>query len=434
MIERLSTTRTNERGTILVLFTLALTVLLLVASLVVDLGIAHVTSSNLAKAVDAGALAGARHAGKGATAVRDIVERVAAANYGTASDGSSRASYGVEIATPSADTYRIRVTGDAQSPAFFSRVIGKNEVDVAALAEATRYPLDISFVLDVSGSLGNAGVFDDLQEASKNFISNFDDSIDQLGIVAYTTWAWEVLPVRKNFQAVVPSLIDALSSLSWTNIDEGLRIGKEQLDRAPYRENAIKVAVMFTDGRPTAFADNIRMDGPNIDCPSDTGPALLATDSDGDGTPDCYNGVVAGDQTGNSYRGLFTRDAGLRVSGFLHGLPVIGGSSSPTPLRLPGGVRVNGAGVREVGALQAEEWAYQLRAAGYTVYTIGLGNPNASDPLDAPDLDFLRRIANDGGIVNGAQPQGQMLFAPSGADLDATFTRLADRILTRLTL
>ena len=47
MIERLSTTRTNERGTILVLFTLALTVLLLVASLVVDLGIAHVTSADL---------------------------------------------------------------------------------------------------------------------------------------------------------------------------------------------------------------------------------------------------------------------------------------------------------------------------------------------------------------------------------------------------
>jgi hypothetical protein len=36
-------------------------------------------------------------------------------------------------------------------------------------------------------------------------------------------------------------------------------------------------------------------------------------------------------------------------------------------------------------------------------------------------------------VANPAQPKGEMLFAPSPEELDTAFTRLADRILTRLT-
>jgi hypothetical protein len=49
-----------------------------------------------------------------------------------------------------------------------------------------------------------------------------------------------------------------------------------------------------------------------------------------------------------------------------------------------------------------------------------------------PDLDLLKRLANDDGVVSSAQPVGEMMFAPSSAELDATFARLANRILARL--
>ena len=57
----------------------------------------------------------------------------------------------------------------------------------------------------------------------------------------------------------------------------------------------------------------------------------------------------------------------------------------------------------------------------------------AGNPLDQPDLDLLRRIANEDGIVDGSQPVGMMIFAPRPEDLDEVFAQLADRILTRLT-
>jgi hypothetical protein len=86
-----------------------------------------------------------------------------------------------------------------------------------------------------------------------------------------------------------------------------------------------------------------------------------------------------------------------------------------------------------MGADQSEAWANTVRAAGYTIFTIGLGNPGATDPGDVPDLDFLRRIANEDGISDSDQPKGELLFAPSPEELSGAFATLADRIITRLT-
>jgi Flp pilus assembly protein TadG len=431
--------RRGERGVILMLFALVLIVLLAVAGLAVDLGIAHVTMSRLTKAVDAGALSGARHSGGGTSGIQKIASQTAAANYGVGGLGAA-AAYGVTVEQPAADTYRVRVKGATQAPALFSRVLGRDKIDVVSEAEATRYPLDVSLVLDLSGSLERAGAFDDLQAASKNFLEYFDDSIDQFGIVTYSTWAEQKMSMRKGFKATGKSLIDGLDAISDTNIEEGLRLGKVQLDTAPHRESALKVLVLFTDGRPTAFSDAFRLDGPNQDCAAATdssGYNASPLDADRDGQPDCWAGAIATFVTSNGYRGLFQDTDGRKIIGFQQLAPRLtsngSGTASPNVQRLPGGGVVDGNGIRAIGTTQSEEWAAQARAAGYTVYAVGLGNPSASHPLEQPDLDFLRRIANEDGAASGAQPKGEMLFAPSATDLDAAFSRLADRILTRLT-
>lgn len=403
----------SQRGAILVLFVLVLVVLMLCAGLVVDLGVAYVSHGRLVKAVDAGALSGARYASRTDAEIEAVVRKVASANY----EGALPASYDVDITVPEADTKRIVVSARTQSPALFTRIVGREGFDVAAGAEAMRYPLDLSLVLDISYSLERNDAFDALQDASVQFVDYFDESIDQLGLVTYTTWAEERMAPAKGFKARMQSTIRSLSAISDTNIEEGLRLGKRQLDNVRARDNAIRLVVLFTDGRPTALADVFEMQS---------------------GTPATYDGIVAGYQTsGGAWRGLFQKSDGRKVIGFSRGIAVtdVNGSSrnSPAVRRLPDGSPANSPNIRRLGAAQSEAWADEIRRAGYTIYTVALGNAAAGNPLDQPDLDLLRRIANEDGIVDGSQPAGTMIFAPTPEDLDEVFAKLADRILTRLT-
>lgn len=64
-------------------------------------------------------------------------------------------------------------------------------------------------------------------------------------------------------------------------------------------------------------------------------------------------------------------------------------------------------------------------------YIIGLGNPNASDPLDLPDTDLLLRMSNDptSPEYTDTQPDGMFVFAPDNTQLNSAFVRVASEIL-----
>ncbi|RMF20580.1 MAG: hypothetical protein D6760_11260, partial [Deltaproteobacteria bacterium] len=228
-----------------------------------------------------------------------------------------------------------------------------------------------------------------------------------------------------------------LRAITDTNIEDGLRLGKRQLDMAPNRPTALKIVVLFTDGRPTAFSDYLRL----ASGPGGTGtctPADLTYCNSRSRRPACYDGIAAAYINGSSFRGLFRPSDGAKIIGFTSTCsPIVTRNSSyrgsPAPLRMPDGSSTNGYNIRRLGIEQSEAWANAIRAAGYTIYAVGLGNPNALYPGDRPDLDFLRRLANERGIVDPSQPMGELMFAPTAADLDAAFSKLADRILTRLT-
>ncbi len=410
----------EQRGGTIIFFSISVVVVFLVMGLALDLGNAYVTRARLSKAVDAGALAGARNASDTNDVIKELSLSVATANYQT----SNGVDYQVQITTPSQDTKRVVLTGNTASNVYFAKLLGRSAIDVGTAAEATRFPLDMSLVLDLSYSLERNDAFDDLQEASSNFLGYFSDEIDQFGLVTYSTWAEEQMPAQKSFKATGQSIINGLSAISDTNIEAGLETAKLQLDNAPQREQAFKVVVLFTDGRPTAFSDEFELDEQDDGC--------------GDGVPQTYDGVVAAYISGASFRGLFRTADGKKVSGFSGDCSpnfVDNGSStvSPQPNQLPGGYSVNGYNIRSFGASQAEEWANVLREAGYTIFTIGLGNPDATNDGDKPDLEFLQRLANQSGVSDPSQPRGEMVFSPSPEELDQTFALLADRIITRLT-
>ncbi|MFN2431321.1 MAG: TadE/TadG family type IV pilus assembly protein [Gemmatimonadota bacterium] len=93
---------------------------------------------------------------------------------------------------------------------------------------------------------------------------------------------------------------------------------------------------------------------------------------------------------------------------------------------------MNEAQVRARSRNDALAMARTIRQDGIYIYSIGLGNLNNPNPLLTPDMAFLRQIANEGGIVSGSEPQGQVYFAPSAAELDEVFQSVAENILVRL--
>ncbi len=413
--------RNDEKGAVLFLLCFALVALMLAISIVVDLGIAYVSSANITRAVDAGALAAARYAGADednddAAALRALAIDVASNNI---ADNPLPVTFKASVRENGVDTLTVSLWAETKSPTLFSKVIRKDSITVSSVAEATRFPLDMSLVLDLSYSLQRNGVFDDMVSASKRFVSYFNNNLDQLGLVTYSTWASNEIALQKDFKTIITDRIDGLGPISDTNIEEGLRVAKEQLDVAPARANATNVIVLFTDGRPSAFADEFDMS------PLDN--------------PHTYEGLIASYINGTSTRGLFQTSDGRKIRYFDgSGQPVLtsngsGSSSQNMPAILPDGTSVNGPNIRRLGIEQAEAWANTIRDEGYTIYVVALGNPAATIEGDTPDLEFLKRVANEKGVVDKDQPRGAMLFAPTVAQLDDAFSAVADRILTRLT-
>ncbi len=406
----------TQRGAVLVLFSLALIGTLLSAGLAVDLGGAYVSRANLSKAVDAGALSGARYAGGDDAELKKMIENIALANY----SGEAPVKYDVTVEHPGTDTTRVRIAGSTRYDTVFARLAGIEQFAMQSAAEAIRYPLDMTLVLDLSLSLEMNNVFDDMQKAATSFLDHFDDKVDQIGLVTFSHTATDNKKPAKLNRSSIKSLINGFDAIYYTNIEEGLRLAKDNLAAAPARSNAVKVVVLFTDGRATAFRDKFTM-------PKGT-------------VPTTYDGVVAANYgtSSKNFVGLFQYNDGRKITKFSSkGVPTLvkynSGTASPKPPSLPGGKSLTGVNVEAIGAAQAEAWASSIRQTGAIVYSIGLGDADADDPWDTPDLEFLKRIANEKGMVNGSQPKGELMFAPTGAQLEAMCAKVADRILTRLT-
>ncbi len=394
------------------LFALSVVVIFFTLGLSIDLGSAYVAQTRLSKSVDAGVLASIRNTARGDVKLRNIALKIAEANLGI----DQPVSYAVKISSPLIDTKRVSMRATIKSRTTFGVLIGKTAVDIVANGEATRYPLDLSLLLDLSYSLQRNAAFDDMQVAAKGFLNYFDDSVDQIGVATYSTWAEDKLPVQKSFQIPGSTLISGLSAISDTNISEGLRVSKTQLDGAFNRTGALKVIVLFTDGRPTAYRDTFTFNDPA--CTS-------------------YDGVAATYISGSSFRGMFRWRDGLKVVDFTaHCSTATRGNLSRTTSPIPTELSMSrsaGDFIRTQGVLKAEQEANRIRQAGYAIFAIGLGNPNATNAGDVPDLAFLGRLTNEGGQVNAAQPRGEVIFAPSPAELEDSFAKLAHHLLTRLT-
>ena len=393
----------------------------------IDIGIGYMARARINRAADAAALAAAKISARGATAMQSIATNVAQSN-------SPSSNFVVNITAASNDVVTIHVEGDEAVPTWFGRFLGVNTLNVRSAAEATRFPLDLTLVLDVSSSMMRSGSFGSMQTAAKNFVDAFDEARDQVGVVAFATGGWEAYGIQKNFKLGAKAAIDALTAIPDTNMEQGLELGHVQVLSAPPRAASGPrrvILVLFTDGRPTALTERLTNISNNAE-PGCVGPNTVVAE---------YYGTLSGYLASTPrYRALSEPNAnanGRRLRCFNGGTAeytneVSGNPLSPAPASLPNGMSINSDNIRDYARELTLTNASSTRADRVTIYSIGLGNPSAVNPLDVPDQDLLRTIANKGGITNGAQPQGEMFFAPDASTLNTMFQRVVARILTRV--
>ena len=415
--------RARERGATLIFMAAGMTALFLLFAMAIDLGIGWVARSRLNKAADAAALVAVKYASQG-----DEAMEAAATAIGTANKPDAK--FVTTITAGANDVTVVRVEARAEVPTLFGRLAGISNFNVAAAAEVTRFPLDMSLVLDVSSSMVRTNSFAAMKQAAKTFLSLFDEKRDQVGIVAFATTAFDVLKIGKNFKSKGSASIDGLEAYPDTNLSHGLQLGHDQILSAPVRGGGGGrriVLVLFTDGRPTAFTG--------------TFTSLQQPDC-GEAGPASYTGAISAFIYGPPLRALSEPD----VSGNTRRIQCFSSSGttftsnpvplpwSPYPSTLPDGSAPNGDNVRAYARQLLLSEASSTRADHATIYTIGLGDPHPTYVEDTPDQDLLRQVANESGVVDASQPQGQMFFAPDNSTLEMMFQQVAARILTRVTM
>jgi len=253
----------NEKGVALIYMAVTLTVLLLFTGLAVDGGRGYVVKAQLSKAVDGAALGAARELNSGNP--RQKAEQIFKANFpagylGTSSvtDPTGDPNFYSLATNPATGINVITIRANAVLPTTFMGLANFNYMNVSAMGEATRRMVDLSLVVDVSGSI--AGQWPTVRDATRDFINAFDAAHDRLSLTLFSTGA-EVryaMPSSRGFDkpgmmAAVPSTLLSGSTL----MAEGLYRGWDQLRMVPTgQQSGLRIIVLFTDGATNGVPGN----------------------------------------------------------------------------------------------------------------------------------------------------------------------------------
>ncbi|MFT4572024.1 MAG: Flp pilus assembly protein TadG [Hyphomicrobiaceae bacterium] len=293
------TNNTGQKGSVILIFILALPIVLGSASLMVDFGYSYLVKADMQTAADAAALAGVYElAADNAASARAEAIAVGAANPiagGTVSVSIDAGA--VEVGRWSEtgfidDPYNAnavkvtmrRTTGspDGPLPLFFGPSVGLDEVELEVSATAKLAAVDLTLVLDTSSSMthdtyyryctrwlsnGQCGCgyapygyepIDTLREAAISFVDDFDEDWDQLSVISYYNLA--VYPIDQNLTDYFWKVEDAIEDLPtpnycygtrYTNIGDAMSRGIAELESSRARASTEKIMVVLSDGRPT---------------------------------------------------------------------------------------------------------------------------------------------------------------------------------------
>jgi hypothetical protein len=283
----------------------------------------------------------------------------------------------------------------------------------------TRVPVIMTLVLDTSGSMdpkrgpppagdgtgSGGGAY--LPAAVTAFINNFDETRDKAAMVSFATIQSNVFYGGTPPQPTQPfknAIITAVNAFVWngaTFSQGGLTnaLVLENNATIPPGQNAVKVVVFVTDGLANIVQDT-------FSCP----PAETLNF----GGQEVGSGVSFFDSsTGNVLCTLSNGGAPPCCSAVTSFKSAIDGS-------LKSFVRAN---VSADATFRTVQVANQMRAAGITVYSVGVGA--------GVNLNFLQQVANDPGTP-GYVPtpyDGEAVIANDPSQLNAVFQLIATKIM-----
>jgi Flp pilus assembly protein TadG len=432
--------RNGERGQVLILCAVFLVVLLLFVGLAIDFGLAYITKANLGKSVDAAALTAARYSAQGEDQSTLLAKSAFAMNYGNpARDHNNTPPVPTITYTPDPSGTYANVSATATIDTFFIGMLPQYKtLNVSSVAQSKAALIEMTLVLDRSGSMSSDGGSANLAGAVTDFIDYFDNTKDSVALVTFSATPTTVLPMTTgNFQQQVINDANAISYGGSTFSDAALQQALTQ-EYTVVTGSPLKVVVFFTDGGANMIQNALTC-GPGSQKASGTW-------SLGGQDPPSTDVGFLDPTTGNESGCYLSSKTPCCTNPANPGTPATFPSSSQgqtvapawtskgpvtTPWTTGTLVPISYTNVQADALYRPIGDAIAMRKAGITVYAIGLGSaPAPADPT------FLCQVANDPSCsptYDSTLPAGVMQYAATGADLGPAFQAIASIIRLRLT-
>ena len=474
----------SEKGQIIVMLALIMIGLVAVIGLAVDLGYVYVSYSRLRRAVDSSALAATNEFRRNYTIdnLRKAAQQMLDLNGVTVENPSTdiiiencdTTPTDVELC-PNPRRKLVRVTVNQKVPLFFLSVLGFQYAPITVSTVSEAASVDVVLVIDTSESMtwdaasftqardpyfcnqtNTCHPFQEVKNAAKAFADSLFFPYDRVSVVTFNQIPAVILPMSSN-QASIDTAIDGLK------VYQGLTIG------TPVTGYGV-LCPYYTDSPPTGLADlgspcrlydSAKTKYYGFDCPDfpfnypDGAPNVdyskCTSTNIGGGL------LYAGNALGGSYPANITTPPPARNEALWVTILLTDGSANAgqdtdgnficpqapvdrrgnhPPYCVDTDATTATRHINTNQAYDADDYAHDMadfvaNSQHALVFTIGLGglvNYNFFQ-TDAgklpPGATFLRYTASVG--------LGEYYYAPGGAQLNAIFLAIANKIATRLT-
>jgi len=427
----------GQLGAVAVIFAISLVVLIGFVALSIEAGRWYLVRSELSKAVDAAALAGAKNISNPFLDVSTIAREMGYENFRTGMLGTPSSGQGsVSFTVTRPDSRKVQVTGQVSSTAVFARLFGIQQVATGSSGVAEKNKVEIMMVLDRSGSMSGTPI-SDLKAAARSFVSYFSDTQgeDKVGLISFASGVTVNYPLQTNFVSGITAAINGMTATGATNAEDALDQadgpgGFTDQTGIPGDLRVQQYLLFFTDGRPTAFRGTFVRNGTTYDAVA-MGTGNTCTDVYD------YMGYPNSETTypQSTLRPTPTGD-GLRTSGNPRTSCACSGcqiscvnSRCPTtrwnvfsdpvyglsnPLECNRSRSEVASYICRTARQMAIDHAAVLKAKGIKIYVIGLGSV---------DTTFLHQVAS------GSEYE---YYTPSSSQLQVLFNKIAKEIKLRL--